>query len=386
MHFDDEQLKEQLAGGPLARNGFDDRLRRRIEERIGEESRRTRKPWRTVWRLPAAVLASVTLVLLGIWIVGNLKDGPQPSPLTDASSASLGGQNVSPAVGQEKRYALLIGIRKDEPHKEGQKDKYAKSTYRTVLVAHDGGRLAKVADGKGLFVPHKLDFWKLDTISPGEGRQAIFAAQATNVSSNMKSGPNPPVPGNRLSEKVLFAGNQYVSLQTTIQQRSGRIKDIWQVKPIEQINNKSADPAADPHIRIRDVFPNWEGEVGAGDEWGVDRNPGQWVPVIYDGSGDEAPLPALLPAEIVNRDTLLLSWGQIQQLEPSASDAFSYGNLLGVRVGGAIRVYELENGTLVRQTLTFPLAAGEHIVMLQWAEGSYVDKWIREMQFLSRSS
>jgi hypothetical protein len=79
MEPNDNQLKEQLAGGPLARNGFDDRLRRRIEDRVGEEGRRTRKPWRSVWGLPAAALASLAVALLGIWVIGGLGEGPQSS-------------------------------------------------------------------------------------------------------------------------------------------------------------------------------------------------------------------------------------------------------------------------------------------------------------------
>ncbi|MDB4867476.1 MAG: hypothetical protein JWR03_1809 [Cohnella sp.] len=380
MEPNDEQLKEQLAPEPLSRNGFDARLRQRIEKRIEEESRR--RPWKTIWRLPAAAFACMAVVMLGIWFFSGKWGGGQPAD-TNAESVStpLASMEIMASDAPLKKYGLLIGLRNDGTQNQIRTD----STYRTILVAPEAGQLQKVADNPGLYLPYKQDFWHIATISTSDGRQGLQAIQVTN-----RKGSKPDVavivPPNLLSERVEFAGNQYLSLDSTLRDGAGKLSQNWRVKRIDQINTKSVNPAKEPHVLLKEVIPNLDPSAAAADQWSIGRNPGQWVPVLHEAdSGDgQQPLKYILPAQVVNQDKLSLSWKQIQQFEPLAQDAFTYGNLLGVVAGNVIRVMDIREGTTVRQVLNFPMAQGEKVIMIQWAEGHYVDRWIEDMRSLSR--
>lgn len=378
MDLSDKELKEQLGRDPFARAGFDEELKKKIRERIDAERGGRRSPRRFAWRLPAAAFASFALILLGIWLWnGPLERGRQSEEAIASPVQASTPVPTALAAPKAKQYALLIGLRTDRKESAS----FPTSRYRTVLVAPKGSdpdELGLMADNAGLYMPYGQNFWHIAAVESADGRQTLQAIQATNRKSS-KPDAAVAVPDYLLSERVLYAGNAYLAVESTVKDGQGAPSVNWWVKHINQINLKAKTAASEPHTALRDLFPNAEPSVAGVQQWSVSRNPGQWIAVSKTVDG----LPSALPSQLVQHDVLTMSWEDIQAIEPGAQDAFTYGNVLGVVTGREIRVHAVREGKSVSpSTVSIPLGAGESVVMVQWAQDGYVQRWISYMRGL----
>jgi len=384
----DKELREQLSRDPFPRRGFDARLRKRILERVARREERG-GIFRVIPRgIPAYALSAFVVALLGIglWLWNDQhRDGIQEAANEMPASAPAVEPTAAPPA-SSTRYALLIGLRQDAERGSAG----TVSRYRTVLIAPPGSdpdRLELVADDAGLYMPYGQNFWEIASVMTPDGRQALQAIQATGRKGAGSNAANlASVPDYLLSERVIYAGNRYLTIQSDVRDAQGHTAENLWVKDIAQLNAERSEPSAEPHIALEDLVPA-AGGAGAVDErheqWAISRIPGRWVPQTPDSDL----LNVQLPAEAVQHDQLTLSWEQIQRLEPGALDAFTYGNILGVVANGSIRVQAVRSGEAVSEPVSVPLSGGESIVMIQWAQDPYVDRWIELLRsFGSRPS
>lgn len=378
--FYDQQLKEQLSRGPFPRGGFDDRLRNKIMERIEQDNSRparSRKAFlRSTARAATAFAAFILLVGLGVWIwQDQTGDSPVQEALAPSSAAKVPALASMTTLNSSQRYALLVGLRTDRQEDSA----LTTSRYRTVLIAPDENpaALRLVTDNPGLYMPYGQNFWLIDTVSSADGRQRLQAVQATNRSGQAKDNLV-TVPDYLLSERLLYAGNRYVSVQSTVTDEQGAVfSNVW-VKHIEQINATRQDPASEPHAALQDVVTNPDSSVPRQEQWSIARTQGKWV--AESPQGDT--IDVSLPDTVIQNDNLVLSWEEIRRIEPGARDAFTYGNILGVVTDHDIRVHSIRNGASVSAPVMIPLAEGESLVMVQWAQDPYVDRWTEELSAL----
>ncbi|WP_276351539.1 hypothetical protein [Cohnella caldifontis] len=379
----DKELKDQLSRDPFPRRGFDARLRRRILERIDGKPERSGRFRGSSRMVPAYALSAFVVLLfgMGLWVWnGQHQGGTQEAKIQAPASAPLAETTAAPAL-PTTRYALLIGLREDT----GSGATGTVSRYRTVLIAPQGSdpdRLELAADVAGLYMPYGQNFWEIAVNETADGRQALQAIQATGRKSvradTALTGAS--IPDYLLNERVVYAGNRYLSIRSEVRDARGGIADNLWVKDIAQLGAARNDPAAEPHVALEELVPNAGNADPSGkrhEQWGISRIPGQWA--AQTPGGDL--LGVELPTEAVQHDQLTLSWEQIQRLEPGSLDAFTYGNMLGVvtNVGG-IRVRTVRDGESVSDPVTVPLAKGETVVMIQWAQDPYVDRWIEAMR------
>ena len=387
MDPSDKELREQLGRDPFGRSGFDGRLRRKIEERIESEQRRERLPRNGMtWQLPLAAFGFFAVVLFSLWLWNDRARMPDQMEAANEPSAPRMSASASPSAvlaEQPKKYALLLGLRSDRTAAEGD----TTSTYRTVLIAaeQDPQQLRLKADIQGLYMPYKQNFWKIASVESADGRQTLQAIQATNRKSKTPD-KTVHVPDYVLSERIVYAGNEYLSIDSKVKDGQGGTDDRWWVKHIAQINLKPDDPSEEPHTLLADVLPD-QGTAGNGaEQWSIYRNPGEWVSELYDPVTGEGQQLRNLPKKVIQNDVLLMKWTDIEALEPTAKDAFTYGNVLGVVTDKDIRVRAMQDGAPVSEPVTVPLSKGESVIMIQWAQNDkidYVDKWIKDFQFLS---
>lgn len=375
--FLDRELKDRLSRDPFPGGGFDDRLRRKIEERIrgGSRQRRGHVHSRPAWTWPAAALVSFSVLLMAVWLWGSGQNGnftqtaglQQPEQERLASMA----EDVPAVAGEEKKYALLIGLRTERQTPVG----FPVSEYRTLLVAadQDPEDLHLAAELNGLYMPYGQHFWQIAAADGQDGRQFVHAFQATGVKlAARKPGDFSAV---RLSEQVAYAGNAYLSVHTYYRDEHGGVSVIRHIKHIEQLNKKAVHPADDPHAPPAQYYPD-----AAQDnyEWIIYRNPGAWVSELYDPETEASYRMRDIPQEIVQHDRLNVSWEEIFKLQPAARDAFTYGNLLGIITDRELQVVALRNRQPADDPVRVPLASGEQVVMIQWAQNDkidYVEKW-----------
>lgn len=416
----DNELKKELAHGPFSQNGFNDSLRKRIEERIDNHVA-VRRPRR--W---GAWSAGVSAVLASALVFLFVTDS-RPLPLVQQEAAEkLEIQQPSAAAPAPHgpdweasvRSALLIGLRSDAPAAE---DPQAPSTYRTVLIAPDRNRLQKTAEGEGILMPYKLDFWKIGNERKANGSQEAHTLTAHLASAKPKtsSGANRGNPAQTVvSEKLMFAGNRYVAVAQTTAAKSGAAQSpahqdyVW-VKELGQIasGRQAPAPLLEPHVTLRSVFAatavpvlkelkpappsarSGHGEPAAadlsGESWTIARKQGKWTAQIasYDSeAGGTAyrlrEVPLALPPSVVSHDELAVPWRDIVRVQPGAVDAFSSPNrdMVAVVTEQNIIIYPYAEQWIPIPLMTLPLQPKESVVMIQWAMGSYVELWKRQVK------
>lgn len=396
--MDDKDLFEQLARGPLTRDGFDDSLRRKIHERIDNPKRRTNRFWNWRWGGASAAFLFL-LVLFAIWTWGSYSIGEsgesqklqlseQTSSLTEQSSAAEL-QNETPRSG------ILLGLRKDLAG--GRDGEITSSSYRTILVVPQDKELVIAASGPGIYMPYNMSFWKIDAVPDawGKGLQRVEAFQVNQISEEV---PSKTLPSSlRRSERLLFAGNRFVSIEqnTTVTKEGASVQqtDVW-VNNVEHLlpalRNKNNDVLQELHYTFAAAL-GLDRSSSDIEEWTIDRVPGKWVAKQpYQASAllntqsdlDLQQVDVPLTDYVLSHDTLALDWDEIHAIEPSASDAFTSPNedLLAIVVDKGIKIYPYKMTEEWMKPLTIQTDANEKIIMVQWTLNSHIDSWTKQLR------
>lgn len=406
----DKELREQLSQGPLVRNGFDERLRRRIEENLERPRRRFGRSTRFGWNFAGAAAVVLALTMFGVW---------QWSPLGGHSIGGADSHSAGPAGEQLKLTAepvedlttgLLLGLRKDVTAPDGR----LVSTYRTVLVAPEDNKLEKAAEGPGIVMPYTTTFWKIES-TPDDGdteSQTLLAYQAYG-SQALTERPASVVATPReglLSERLLYVGKKYISVAEEVAGTAGQTdREYRYVKDIKQLAQSVGtpfSPSTEPHVNISEAVGSDETSLFAtaasgtaqngttpskpdAEQWAIVRKPGQWNGVTFanaagtDGSIDATSAKEIgvkLPDEVAPHDELLLTWDQIRQIDPAATDAYTYNDLLATVSDREIKVYPYKQKDGLSHPLKLELDSGETVIMVQWAlnqseKKNYADQW-----------
>jgi hypothetical protein len=286
----------------------------------------------------------------------------------------------------------LIGLRKDiSATSEGGPG----STYRTVLVVPQEKELVVAASGPGIWMPYKQSFWKIDAVPDGMGKgmQTIEAIPASKQQEFIQLKSSSPL---RRSEKLLYAGNQFVSiLQTTTVSEDGQNvnqSDVW----VNKVENLAPLTRVEKMNVIQESHDTLSVALGIDltvadiNEWAITRMPGKWVAkqpsssVIASNASSGMDLQEIgipLNSNVLSHDTLALTWDDIYKLEPTAKDAFTSPtqDILAVVVEGSINLYpyKLAQGDI--KPLKLQTAPNETIIMVQWAINSWTDTWKKQL-------
>ncbi|WP_156158131.1 hypothetical protein [Gordoniibacillus kamchatkensis] len=385
--FDPER---DLQSGPYPRRGFTPELQQRIEERIERKarSRRLRLPFAAA----AAAIAVCAVAALAQWPKGQ-PEHKQAQAAAPAAALTAPAERI--AIGPASYHSgLLLGLRTDFQRKAGNSGpESADSSYRTLFIAPLDGRLDVAAEGKGILLPYGQTFWKIDAVSQSAGDdvyRTLIAHPANRPIPAQAIVPRSSVQV-RHSERLLFAGNKYVTLEQTEAVQKGKrtlqTSRVW-VKELQQVNGEMTMPADDAaarrYVGLQDLFG---AGVNRADEWAIVRKPGTWVPAVasttLDGDQESFVLnsiPLSLPDAVISHDQLCCTWADIQRIQPDAVDALSSPkkDFMAIVTPSSIYFNEVRNGQIgATPQLTINLNENEKLVMAQWATESYVDDWVK---------
>lgn len=389
--MNDKELFEQLERGPLTRDGFDEALRRRINESLDKPSRKQRRPWFVRWSSISAACLLIVAVAVGLWSWKGFNSGQENNQSLvvnpTASSSAASDKEIDPIP----HSAVVIGLREDSP--DG-----TTSNYRTLLVAPQNERITYMGSVKGVWMPYKTSFWKIDSVSDslGKGTESLQALRnGTKTSGEIKL--NEATSQLRRTEKLLFAGNKFLSiLQTTNVNEKGVAAEqsqVWvnQVSDLEPVvRAKDIYSLENNHFTLSEAIETNQSE-GNIDQWAIVRESGKWVAKqraiasvmanVSDVRNWET-ISVPLTAQVTGNDgdTLRLTEDEIRRLEPNAIDAYTSNNeeVAVMITNGQIKIvpYRLDDSERVRQTVNVPISANESVVMVQWAvEQKYVESW-----------
>jgi hypothetical protein len=395
--MDDKELFEQLAHGPLTRNGFDDSLRHKIHKRIDNPKRRTARLWDWKWRKTRSAFLFLLVVLFGVWTwdpFSFMESGESEKLQMSEQTSNLTEQSSNPELQNETpRSGILIGLRKDLTTPSGAA---TSSTYRTILVIPQEKELVIAASGPGIYMPYNMSFWKIDAVPDaiGKGLQRIEASPAGKLVEDVPSvGPSSSL---RRSERLLFAGNRFVSIEqyTMVTEEGASVNksDIW-VNNVEHLlpvlRNKNNDVLHELHYTLAAALGLDQNSSDI-EEWTIDRVPGKWVAkkpsqalgVLNTMSDlDLQQIDVTLTSTVLSHDNLALNWDEIHAIEPSAIDAFTSPteDILAVVVDKGIKVYPYKMTGDWMKPLKIQTDANEKIIMVQWALNSYIDSWSKQL-------
>ncbi|XEC94908.1 hypothetical protein AB6A23_27155 [Paenibacillus tarimensis] len=441
MDQSDNDLLQDLKNEPFVRNGFNHRLQQKILDKADHiERSKPRKP-HLAWMGSVFAVALTCMILLLYGLNGNgshdALDANQLASPSSHPSAYEGFHNGTNA-GIEFQSAVLVGLRTDYP---AEADKAAYSEYRTVLVAPEDGELVQAAEGQGILMPYKMDFWMIEPKTRTKKNKEVQILSASLASppedatpsgkntaeesasvpelvkiasdrSETEKAPNPEVPDAVDSlgsmsldyEKLLFAGNRNIAVQQEVTSDSeygaSPLTFMW-VKHIEQLRMARQDPfnpKTEPHVAIQGAIPTWSADTENGlyrsyyNNWTIVRKPGRWVAQ----EAVQSPLSSSmrhytlrdvlvkLPEEVASFDKLSVSWEEIWRREPEALDAFSSpkSEMVAIVTGETISFYLNGGGLAAEPALQIMLQPAETIVMMQWATHNYVDRWKRQVRQL----
>lgn len=400
----DDELKQEMANGPLTRHGFSETLKKRIGERIDQQAVKKKKQW-LPWSAGAcAALVAVVLFLSFDW----------HSPLTEITSDVSANDALIPKSAlpllnatikaDPVRSAVLIGLRKDHAAEGGSP---AYSTYRTLLMAEEQGELRKAAEGNGILMPYKTEFMRINPQnlqSAGATYQKLAVSVATDKNIIQAQPKENSLQQPILTEKLIFAGNRYLSVSQTVKQKgkeADAVQDYVWVKDVEDLTKTklplTLTPEKEPHVSLtklygRSLSADLQNEHG--ESWAITRQEGQWIPKVspYPPGSTllQAPLqlkeiPLKLPESVVSYDKLSASWNDIKRTKPDAIDAFSSpnGEMVGIVSAKDIVVYPFNGSVIPAPLLSVNLDANESIVMIQWAvDEPFIELWKQRAKLL----
>ncbi|OCT15938.1 hypothetical protein A8709_09965 [Paenibacillus pectinilyticus] len=403
-----DDFEKDLEDGPLKQKGFTSKLQHDIENTIRQKER-TKSKLR-----PILLFAGIGIVLTGVFVF------PWQSLHTQSEAAALEGtpmeaMAVSTVPPTPISTALLIGLRTEhEPAPSGSGRVLSPlpySTYRTMLIAPVRGQLQKTAEGTGILMPYKQNFWKIDSLThtTNTGESHYLSAHLADQPVKPEKFVDPPDKEFNRAETLLFAGNQYISVAESEEAWDGnapyKANRIW-VRTLMQLKEARTmqfykKPVDKNHVSIMDVYgtsvtsdlanisnlaDNSFGEI-SGQSWTVQREPGRWVGKVAETprAGSAAhdgyvlrDFPRELPDKVSNHDDLCCSWGNIKASWPLATDALTspMNDMLVIFEEGKLKFYSYGQAPGSEPQLTLALQPGEQLVMAQWATDHYVQEWI----------
>ncbi|MFC3767885.1 hypothetical protein [Paenibacillus sp. GCM10012303] len=379
------ELERELSSGPLPRKGFTDQLRMRIEERVDEKEKSSRS-----WFAMAGYVCSIIVMLAVFTSVVLYSDKtaeiaiPNTVEIQQPQQQELSMFSAGYDSQESFKSGLLIGLRNDDRD----------VTYRTLYIAPKNDRPAVVAQGSGILVPYKRDFWKIDQLryETVTDRFEFFAARPASqraaeprsiAPTLFRDNPNEKVVH---AERILFAGNEYVSIGETNETIAGNVSSpsskMW-TTTIPSLAGKREPVSLSEVLQVNTTAPDYTTH-----EWFVARSQGRWVPMTAEQAAESASAkPALLetyrqinaqlPKTVVNHDEPCCAWSELGTRFPGASDSFSSPakDMTVVSSDGLLLVFGSPDQLSGEPALTIKLKPKETVVMAQWATDHYVEEW-----------
>ncbi|MDF2936130.1 MAG: hypothetical protein K0Q90_1503 [Paenibacillaceae bacterium] len=436
MSRNDSDWEKKLSDRPRDNKGFSDDLRRRIEDQVERREKRRRR-----WLWPVFGLCGVAggcafyffggiPFLTDRGISAGLAAGVSPAAIQATPEASAAHAAILGEVNVKS--GLLIGLRQDAGTETSASSVTSSpSSYRTLMLAQVDGQLQVAAQGKGVLVPYGQKFWKIESkdVTTDSDELHYLVAYPADKKAEARTVIDDPDESIVLREKLLFAGNQYVSVQENEIWKDGSLPSeeskVW-VRKLTQLNETVVPPSISAanagHVTILDIFGEGAQQIltkmayskrnsdgrssrspaestlmeeavmqpyGAGDNWAIVRKPGKWTAQVAESFFEpETRLigfklkayPVRLPEQVTSHDKLSDAlWVRDAQLQEQRRDLLvSPLEDLAVVITDKKLVLYTPDSSIERSRLVLevPIAPGEALVSAQWATGSYVSDWV----------
>ena len=292
---------------------------------------------------------------------------------------------------------------------EGNQDKdgnYIREEYRTIWISTNKGELQSVKQRENIIFPRNEGIWILQPKEYKVEEKGIYYEyfNAMPLEKSGKTVKNTFTEGAISKGKVVkksinYVGNNYIASEVTTNEKFSE-SPVYEVLPIDNLNNKDGIVIGDLFgLESNKVFKeNYEKKYAVIDEmnktklsrfvnysnYTMVRNNGKWViqgrisPVLSGGKVFDYLLSIKPSRAVINYDTLIIPWKVLKGEVPFLVDAFTSpnGKMAIIITKSEIKIYKIMDGELDKTAIKIiPLKEGEKVIMSEWCEGAYVDKW-----------
>jgi hypothetical protein len=331
-----------------------------------------------------------------------------------------------PARTDAQRSGLLLGLASDSIN-----------TYRTLWIAPVDGRMAVAATHDGIVVPRDSGFWRATIVHGcGVSYRAWFSGDtATPPDSSAfldefdqlvrhRLGQAPQLAYEPIDchdaylqvvrdsvddetdychlrhERITHVSPRFVSTrwgsQTTEFCEPGSYRESegndvvdWDEQPVSLLERM---PAARARWLVAE-FERQKGDCSAQDSpdeaWGIERALGGWkatfrtygATVCRGESGGDVTTTIAVPASLARRDDAATWLPALRKAHGKVWDVFTSPSrdLVAAMIGRRLVVHAPKGGVLGPVVLSVTLDRGYTPVMVEWATGTHVDRWTREL-------
>lgn len=269
--------------------------------------------------------------------------------------------------------------------------------YRTLWIYNTDDNKFEIKEMNNLIVPRKNGFMVVGVDNLSEDGKYVKDRIWTgnlNISANSIVKNTNIIPQNDISYKINFVGNEYISMENTMQETNDQNKSVSKtylsVLPLDNVYGNSVafskiigNNNDDLLSKNAEEYLHRVGRSGykfSSDEletnWGIIRMNGKWV-LRGRVANDNFSVSIEPPKALISYDELFIPFKTIKSKFPDVLDAYTSlnKNFMIVMTKNSLKVVSITNNTIGKVETSIDINEYEQSVMSQWAVGSYVDKW-----------
>lgn len=289
--------------------------------------------------------------------------------------------------------------------------------YKTLWISYKNNKPFEILEMDNLLLPRKNGFYMVSSDTKESINNYEDVINVTNLSdtketNNKKGSPddintklvdknhvvkNNDVIKQNISRSILFAGNDYISLNVTKGNKADSDYDSRLIlEPIDNFSDsngvKISDVCGEDGLRrmqeARDTAVtdgNSIIEQSDSTNFGLVRRAGHWFVVgrlSYENETEKKfkdyNINVMTPSKVIFYDTLFVPWTNVKDKIPDANDIFTSpnDNMAVVITPNKFLVYGI-NGIELEQNPKYKIDMRDYdsVVMAEWCTGSYVQYW-----------
>ena len=296
---------------------------------------------------------------------------------------------------------LYLGLKTERNDEENQRE-----SYRTLWISSKGNELMPIKERKNIVIPRSQGIWVLEPkIYQDSTKKSYYEYFETKPLEYSEDKDSKVIDTSKIKEGSVVEKNiNYVSADYIATEVKSNIKDspsnYYEVLPINNVNlgkgieiqdllgeeAKLMYEKAYNNILLQLSQPIKEALMTelSYSNFSMYRNNGKWslcgkVSLINPSTDSyDFTLNIKLKNNINENDTLVIPWKVLKGEIPLLVDAMTSldGSMAVIILKNTIEIYKIEDGNLVIDSVRrIQLKEGEKIIMSEWCEGSYVEKW-----------
>lgn len=296
---------------------------------------------------------------------------------------------------------LLLGLKNTSSNNQNGSNKY-----RTLWISTTNGTVNDIESRNNILVPRRNGIWEiLSDVYKNSDRNIYYEYIFIKALDREVSDEHLNVNTETLSQdkfvkkEINFISDNYISIETKSNEKFSP-SPVYSLLPLDNINSEKGISIRDLYDKdvqalYEDAYKKAYASVSETNKsklskyidysnFTLIRKNGHWVlqgmisPILIGGEPEKYDLNIRPNNILCNYDTLYIPWKLLKSEIPLLVDAFTSpdGSIAVIINNDELLVYKIEDMRLSEESLKrIQLENGEEVIMAEWCENEYVDKW-----------